>query len=53
MGSRRARLALLAAGVASAIGVASAGAAPLEKGNFHETDTEVIEDFCGDLTVAI
>lgn len=39
------------AALALAVSTAPAGAKPLEKGKFHETSSEVIEDFCGDLTV--
>jgi hypothetical protein len=58
-GSRRHTRArpLLAALVAAALAVAfmtsAALARPLEKVHFHDVTSEVVEDFCGDLTVRI
>ena len=37
--------------LASGTTTGPASAAPLEKERFHEVRSEVIEDFCGDLTV--
>ena len=46
---------LVAAGGAtlllSVLTVGSAGAKPVDRGSFHDVSSEVIEDFCGDLTV--
>ena len=45
------------AGVLTALALSAAAvpaqAKPLEKGHFHEVTSEVVEDFCGDLTVRI
>jgi hypothetical protein len=35
----------------SALAVGSAAAKPVDRGSFHDVSSEVIEDFCGDLTV--
>jgi hypothetical protein len=40
---------LTALGFGTAVGPATA--VPLERGHFHDSGSEVIEDFCGDLTV--
>jgi hypothetical protein len=46
---------LAAAGAAtlllSVLTVGSAAAKPLERGSFHDVSSQVIEEFCGDLTV--
>jgi hypothetical protein len=51
---RRSRKLVLAAGLAIAVLMSTAGLAtakPLVQEHFHESGSEVIEEFCGDLTV--
>lgn len=51
---RLSRALVLTAGLAVAVSSATAGQAaaePLEQEHVHESSTEVIEEFCGDLTV--
>jgi hypothetical protein len=37
----------------TAAGIETASAEPLERGRFHDSSSEVVEDLCGDLTVQI
>jgi hypothetical protein len=39
--------------LALGVGVAPAAAKPVERDKFHESSSEVVEQFCGDLTVRI
>jgi hypothetical protein len=51
---RLSRILVFTAGLAVAVLVSTAGVAaaqPLEQEHVHESDSEVIEEFCGDLTV--
>jgi hypothetical protein len=51
---RLSRTLLLTAGLAVAVSMSTAGLAaaqPIEQEHFHDSGSEVIEEFCGDLTV--
>src|SRR3954468_19277435 len=55
MQNRRNKLSAVVALTAIAVGIASAPAQgrPLDRGHDHETSSDVVQDFCGDLTVRI